>query len=270
MRPSDILRPRNRGLLLDLVVFILNLALMGILTRVSINFVQQAETDRTAEFAIGLYFAVLFLLQPVGPVLRRWSAHREKGAFDVGSAEAIGCLLIWFMFFYLIMMILVAGTATILMSEAVFNKGPAAETAGTLSFLAGVVISVFSVVCVYRYFLPPKKAPAFAFLASPAAATVGEISMILNVILLQLLWNCITVSQGFWGVLISTPLGKSGSITDIAGRFIVIGVLALLVYLPPRIFFLVNDRNRKLAWLTMFLANLPLIVRAVFATRSSG
>jgi hypothetical protein len=59
---------------------------------------------------------------------------------------------------------------------------------------------------------------------------------------------------------------KPGSVTDILGRFIVIGSLALLVYFPARIFYLAVDKRRKITWLTMLLANLPLIVRAVFAS----
>jgi hypothetical protein len=59
-------------------------------------------------------------------------------------------------------------------------------------------------------------------------------------------------------------LRKSGSFTDILGRFIVISFLALLVYSPGRLFYLVEDKNRKITWMPLLLANLPLIVRAVF------
>jgi hypothetical protein len=65
--------------------------------------------------------------------------------------------------------------------------------------------------------------------------------------------------------MLSTPLGRPGSFTDILGRFIVIGTLALLVYFPGRIFYLVEDRRRKVAWVTMLLANLPILLRAVFS-----
>jgi hypothetical protein len=76
-----------------------------------------------------------------------------------------------------------------------------------------------------------------------------------------------TASASFWETLTGTPLGEPGSFTDLLGRFIIIGALALLVYFPGRIFYLVEDRRRKITWLTMLLANLPLIVRAVFASR---
>jgi hypothetical protein len=38
----------------------------------------------------------------------------------------------------------------------------------------------------------------------------------------------------------------------------------MLVYLPPRIFYLVEDINRPGAWLTMLLANSPTILRVLF------
>ena len=93
--------------------------------------------------------------------------------------------------------------------------------------------------------------------------------MFLNVICLQILWNCLTAATSFWQHMISTPLGNPGSFTDILGRFIVIGTLALLVYFPARIFYLAEDKNRKITWLTMLLANSPLILRAIVASRRS-
>jgi hypothetical protein len=63
----------------------------------------------------------------------------------------------------------------------------------------------------------------------------------------------------------STPLGKSGSFTDVLGRLIVISALAALVYFPARIFYLVEDRHLKLTSLMMLVANLPLILGVVFA-----
>jgi len=38
----------------------------------------------------------------------------------------------------------------------------------------------------------------------------------------------------------------------------------ILVYLPPRILYLVEDYRRPLTWLTIILANLPIIVHFLF------
>ena len=111
----------------------------------------------------------------------------------------------------------------------------------------------------------PKKPPRWKFLTTHQAAVLGDICMFLNVISLQILWNNLTTAESFWQQTLSTPLGRPGSPTDVLGRFIVIGVLALLVYFPGRIFYLAEDRGRKIAWITILLANLPLLLRAVFS-----
>lgn len=257
-----LLEPRNRGILLDLVVFAVNLILMGILTRLSRNLVDEAEHDVLAKAAVGVYFAGLFFLQPLGPVFKRWSFHQQHYKFD--SDSLLSCLLLGLMFFYLIMMLLISSTATIILTEVLFEQGSPASEIGPVLILGGLAWSIVNVVLIYRYFLKPKQ-PRWKFLTTPAAAMLGDIFMFINVICLQVLWNCLTTATSFWSNLTSTPLGRPGSFTDILGRFIVIGTLALLVYFPGRIFYLVEDRRRKITWFTMVLANLPLLLRAVFA-----
>jgi len=255
---------RNRGILLDIVVFCVNLVLMGILTRLSMSLVRQADEDASAKLLIGLFFAGLFFLQPLGPILKRWSFH-QTSRFDSNSTG--GCLLFWFMFCYIVMMLVISGTAVIILTEAIFEQGSAtAANVGPALVMVGFVLSIVNVVFIYRYFWRPKKEPRWKFLTTPQAALLGDLFMFLNVICLQLLWNCLTSAPSFWELMTSTPLGKPGSFTDILGRFILIGSLALLVYFPGRIFYLVEDKRRKITWLTMLLANLPLIVRAVFAS----
>jgi len=224
--------------------------------------VDEAETDILAKAAIGVYFAGLFFLQPLGPVLKRWSFHQQH-KFE--SESVAGCMLLGLMFFYLIMMLLISSAATIILSEVLFEPGSPGSQIGPVLILGGLAWSIVNVVLIYRYFVRPKKPPRWNFLTTPAAAILGDIFMFVNVIALQVLWNSLTAATSFWSNLTGTPLGRPGSFTDILGRFIVIGTLALLVYFPGRIFYLVEDRRRKIIWLTMLLANLPLLLRAVFA-----
>jgi hypothetical protein len=254
--------PRNRGILLDIFVFLVNLILMSLLTRLSMNLVDEAETDTLAKAAVGVYFAGLFCLQPLGPVFKRWSFHQQH-KFDTDSVA--GCLLSGLMFFYLVMMLLISSTATIILTEVLFEPGSPASQIGPILVLGGLAWSIVNVVLIYRYFVRPKKPPRWSFLTTPAAGILGDIFMFTNMIALQVLWNSLTAATSFWSNLTSTPLGRPGSFTDILGRFIVIGTLALLVYFPGRIYYLVEDRRRKIIWLTMLLANLPLLLRAVFA-----
>jgi hypothetical protein len=263
---SQLFTQKNRGILLDVFTFLVNLTLMRILTVFSVHVAHQAEEDVSAKIAVGLFFAGVFFLQPLGPILKRRSFHQRHESFDLSTTGNAGCLLAWFMIFYLVMMMLTSAAASMLLSEALFEKSPAGANVGVISFLGGFALSVVNAVSIFRYFIKPSKEPRLRFLTTPQSALLGDILMFLNVICLQILWNSLTASSFFWELLTTTPLGRPGSITDILGRLIIIGVLALLVYFPARIFYLVEDRRRKITLLTMLLANLPLILRAAFAS----
>ena len=258
----QLFEPRNRGILLDLIVFVLNLSFMIYLTRLSKVLVNQAEEDVWAKTFVGLFFAGVFFLQPVGPVLKRWSAHQEG---EIDATSTVGCLLFWFMFCYLVMMLLVSATAIIMLTEVIFEPGPTGSDVGTILILISVLWSIVNTIFIYRYFVKPKKQPKWHFLTTHSAVVMGDVFMFLNVICLQILWNNLTSAESFWQNMLSTPLGRPGGLTDILGRFIVIGTLALLVYFPGRLFYLVQERGRRIVWFTMLLANLPLLLRAAFS-----
>ncbi|HEY0383568.1 MAG TPA: hypothetical protein VGC72_15365 [Candidatus Elarobacter sp.] len=252
------LAPNNRGIALDLVVFVVNLLLLRALGMVAHHVVHGAVEDVRAKLAIGLFFAGLILIQPVGPVLKRWSFHRRH-AFSTESGA--GCLLFWFMFVYVAMMFVLCGVAAVVLGE-VFSAGADASVAFAL---AGFAWSIVSVVLVYRYFVRPQKPPRWTFLTTPAAERLGDTCIYLNAIGLQILWGGATASAPFTEIVTQTPLGRPGSVTDVIGRLVATAACAALLYFPARIFYLVEDKHRALTWATILLANLPLILRIAFA-----
>ncbi|MEO6391236.1 MAG: hypothetical protein ABIP75_05235 [Pyrinomonadaceae bacterium] len=258
-----IMAPRRRGLMLDIAVFVFSLTLFHLLGRISRSFLDQAETDGTAKLLIGLFFVGLLLLQPWGPLLKRRSFHARHPGFGTGPENLAGCWIAVLVFCYLIMMMIVAGAASTMVTEVVLSGG---ETIGVLGFFAGLACAIVNVGFFVRFFLPPKKLSRWAFLNSTRAEGIGDISIFLNVIMLQIVWGAVMSSAIFWEVVIKTPLGPPNSLTAILGRFIVIGGVALMVYIPPRVFFLIEQKHRRIAWLTMTIANLPIILRALFAT----
>lgn len=260
---GKVLAPRNRGVVLDLAVFLAGLFLVRALVILASGVVQAARDDVRAKLAVGLFFAVLVLIQPLGPVLKRWSFH-QRNTFDTESGA--GCLLFWFMFAYLAVMLVLCGTAAVVLGEVLTNGGGGAnENVGVGLILAGAVWSVISVVLVYRYFVTPKKAPRWTFLTTPAAEHLGDAFIFLNAIGFQILWSSVTASGTFREAVTTTPLGRPGSITDLLGRLAVIVACAVLLYLPARIFYLAEDKHLALTSATILLANLPLIVRVAFA-----
>jgi len=255
---GKMMAPHNRGVVLDLVVFAVNLLLIRALVIPANTLVHAAREDVGAKLMIGLFFAALVFIQPAGPVLKRWSFH-QRNTFSADSSA--GCLLFWFMFAYLAMMFALCGVAAVVLGE-VFSTGP---DMGVVLVLAGFVWSIVSVVFVYRYFVPPKKPPRWTFLTTPAAEHLGDVFIYLNVIGFQILWAGVTASGPFRELVTGTPLGRPDSLTDVVGRLVATAACALLLYLPARIFYLVEDRHRALAAATMLLANLPLILSIVFA-----
>ena len=76
--------------------------------------------------------------------------------------------------------------------------------------------------------------------------------------------------QVLWNVAISSPFGGVSGFEDFAGRAFFLFFAALLVYFPPRIFYLAEGSNRPTAWLTIFLANSPVIMRVLFGINLAG
>jgi hypothetical protein len=125
------------------------------------------------------------------------------------------------------------------------------------SFVACVVQTFL----VYRYFSPPKKAPRASFLRGPASEQVGDLCLFVNMILFQIFWN-IAVSQ--------FPFQRATSVGEFAINLFVLIFFALLIYFPPRIFYLAEDIKRRTTWLTILLANSPTILRALFGDNSTS
>jgi hypothetical protein len=266
MKPdlSQLFAKRNRGILLDVVVFVINLLLLRVVVKLSLGLAHDAETSAFAKLLVGLYFAGLFFLQPVGPILKRWSFHQRT---NFNSNSSAGCLLFWFMVPYIVVMLCISGAASIVLSEVIFEPGSPWADAGIVAILCGFVLAFVNAAVVYRYFLKPKKEPRWKFLMTPQAEMLGDVVMFINVICFQILWGCLTASAIFWESMNTTVHGKApGFFAGTFLRLLTVGALALLVYFPPRIFYLAIDGRRKITWLTILLANLPLIVGVVFFT----
>jgi len=103
------------------------------------------------------------------------------------------------MFVYLVMMLIISGAASILISEVIFEQGSVGADLGVLAVLAGFVWSIVSVIVIYRYFLRPKKKPRWKFLTTPKAEQLGDVCMFLNVICLQILWSSLDCEREFSG-----------------------------------------------------------------------
>lgn len=260
---KNIFAKHNRGILLDVLVFVLQLILIRLLTRYFIELIHRASAaDTLAKIALGLFFSGTFILPAAGAVLKRWHFHqrtrwRKQAAAPLGDGLA-GCL--FHPVIYFVVSLCLSLAAGVILCGLIFGEDFATRASFFLSLVFGVLaLSLVQTILVYRYFTPPKKAPSGAFWRDPRSELLGDICIYLNMVLFQIVW----------GLLTSFPAARVSGFEDFAGRLFVLGFLALLLYFPPRIFYLADDIDRPAAWGTILLANAPTLLRILFGVEIS-
>lgn len=257
---SQLFTRANRGLLLDLFIFVANLFLLRLLTGLFIDLFREVSVeDPTAKLALGCTFLAMWILPALGAVLKRWRFHQRLNAQGktVASEETnlAGCLFNPIFYFCLNLVItafVLTGLGDFLFGKALLNNGALFVPVIVL----GLVLTIVQTYLIYAYFIPPKNPPRARFLLTPQSEMLGDLCLFLNMILFQLMWNMLTFAG----------LGHPGSFLEFAGRLFFLCFIALLIYFPPRMFYLAEDINRPRTWLTMLLANSPVIVRVLVGT----
>lgn len=256
---ANLFAKTNRGLLLDVFVFVLNVFLMRLLTRQFIDLFSQVSAENpTAKLALGLTFLAMWILPAAGAVLKRWHFHQRLESRDITEETGLaGCLFNPIFYFCLNLVI----TSVIVASLGEFFVGRRGLDTATVFIpliFSGLILTIVQTYLIYRYFSRPKKPPKSEFLRSPQSETLGDICLFLNMILFQVFWNMLTFAD----------LGHPSSVLEFGGRLFFLCFIALLIYFPPRMFYLAEDITRPRTWLTMLLANSPVIVRVLIGTGS--
>lgn len=255
-----LLKRANRGLLLDIVVFLANVFLMRMLSEQFFRLLKRASADHfDAQFALFLGGVALFVLPPVGATLKRWHFHKrltEQGKESRVMEDLGGCLFNPIFYFCLTVVIFSAINAYIM--QLVFKRSEPSAGIFVGSIFLGLALMIAHTVLVYRFFSPPKKPPTSEFLLSPRSETIGDICIFVNMLLLQLVWN----------ILGLVPFGPISSLMDLGGRLFLVSFLALLIYFPPRMFYLAEDIKLPRTWAMILLANLPLVIRVLLGSGS--
>jgi len=251
----------NRGLLLDIVVFILNIFLMRFLTAQFIDLFNQVSAENPlAKLILGLTLAAMWILPAAGAVLKRWHYHQRRNALTLDSMDLKlgGCLFNPLFYFCLNLVI----SSAVLASLGDFFFGRRGMDSGPVFvpiIFAILILTIVQTFLIYRYFSPPKKPPKWDLLRTPQSETLGDICLFLNMILFQVFWNMLTFAD----------LGHPSGVVEFLGRLFFLCFIALLIYFPPRMFYLAEDIHRRRTWLTMLLANSPVIIRVLIGTSSN-
>ena len=258
-RISALLKPKNRGLLLDVVVFVLNLLVMRTLGRYFLDMVHAAsDDDRFAQLSLFVFLVSLLVLPPAGAVLKRWHFHQRLKGRDYKETALAGCLFNPLFYICLIFLIFAAANAFVLQYMSPEGFGDPGPGIFVSSMFIGIALVIVHVWLVYRYFSPPKEPPTSKFLLSPASDLVGDICIFTNMIFMQIVWNTLS----------DFDLPHPADITEFVGRFFVLCFIALLIYFPPRMLYLAEDIDKRRTWLIMLLANSPVILRVLIGTYS--
>ena len=257
--PLKILAEENRGVLLDIVVFFLNLLLMQWLTHYVVELFRLADAgEPLAQFSLSIGCVAMWVLPAAGSVLKRWHFHRrlkaEGKTFDLDS-KLSGCLFNPIFYFCLNLVLLSAiltGVGGFLFGDRLLQNGAVFVPL----IIGGMICTIVQTFLIYRYFFPPKKPPRHHWLQHPESEIVGDVCIFLNMILFQIVWNLLTFAD----------LGRPSGPAEFIGRLFFLSFIALLIYFPPRMFYLAEDMHRSRTWVTMLLANSPVIVKILIGT----
>jgi hypothetical protein len=242
----------NRGLLLDLVVFAVNVAGMALLVGRFQDVMRRAAADDPDAMLVLFGCAVaLFVLAPLGATLKRWHYHQWGGTAHAGGVpdHLGGCLFNPILYFCLAAVIFATVNAFVM--QQVYGRREPSGAVFVTSILLGLALIIAHTVLVYRYFSPPKRPPRSAFMRGQTSAILGDACLFANMLLFQVIWNTLS----FAGV------GRPAGVVDAVARLGLFCFLALLLYFPPRMFYLADDIRLPRTWLTMLLANAPVILR---------
>jgi len=250
---------RNRGQLLDVIVFVANLFLMRALVGYFLDVAGAAgEGDELAQLAMFAFCVSMFVLPPAGAVLKRWHFHQRRKQFDLFESTLSGCL--FNPIFYFCLTVLMFSMINAFVLQFYFNKRDPGPGIFVSSIFIGFGLMIGHTYLVYRYFTPPKKPPESEFLRSPASELLGDIFLFVNMINFQIVWNLLAFAG------LPHPTGPF----DVLGRILVLCFIALLIYFPPRMFYLAEDIDKKRTWLFILLANSPVIFRVVVGVDTSA
>jgi hypothetical protein len=245
----------NRGILLDVIVFLVNVVLMTVLSRQLRNLFKEANSaDSLAQAAVVVFCVSLAFLQPVGAILKRRRAHERKP--DLNHVP-LGCVFIPAYFLAQLVFLIGAGGQIV---DLFMGKGQASGTADyfglppgvfALLFLGIPALAALNTFVFYFYFQTPAHKPIIKFLDTPRAEVFGDLCLFLNMI----------GYQTFWGLLMAD---LPHDYPTISGRLAMFAFAAVLIYFPPRLFYLAEDGKRPIVWATMLLANSPVLLRILF------
>jgi hypothetical protein len=190
----------------------------------------------------------LLVLAPAGATLKRWHVYQRK---NDGQSDPTGSCLFNPIFYLCLMFVVYAAVQAYIFQRMYGHSEPDGDVFMG-SICGGILVCIVHTWLVYRYFSPPSKPPRLAFLRNPISGRIGDV----------LIFAKATIFQLFWNLFVDIGFPRVSSVGEALSRVPILIFMALLLYFPPRIFYLARDRKSS-DWLWMLFANLPTILRFV-------
>jgi len=236
-----------RGLLFDLLVFLVNVFLIRFLTRrigglLSLTFLK--DDPQAGRILLAIISAAL-IAQIIGAWLKRRPLQERLLAQHHEIPNAFSLILI---LHFALTLVTAAGIVALLPFE----------TAGGVTVLI-FFLSMVPTAFVWRAMTPYKKTPTADWRNSPVVETVADFFLFANMIVNLTIWNTLTAGSNL-------PVTGVGDLFSRALGFIILSPVVLLFYLPPRLLFLVEDYKYRATWVSMTLAIAPVAYRVIFGS----
>lgn len=256
--PTLVVSGRNKGIILDVVVFILNLALMSDVSGRLNDFIGVGRDRPNDARAMGImagFCALACVLPATGAFLKYVSGSQKHTPHFYRKTWAK-------QFFSMMTIILIFQ----FLSQAVFlfagynyegrllAQLPDSGSLGVLLKIMLPILAIFILInpIVVRLNFVKNRRHYLSGFARDGVEFIGDAVLFLNMILFQI----------FWGIFMADLTQDWGGLLE---RVLALAITSLLLYLPPRLIYLADDGHRSIVWVTMILANLPIIIRIIIA-----
>ncbi len=270
MTPPPILKLKifareHRGSLADIVVFVVQLLLMRVLVGRFTELVMLSSGDVLAKTILAGFLLALCFLQPIGVLLTRYRMSEASDAQRKDYEKLIddgGC-------YYLVGQLILMGTAVNFVFS-IFGQQHFFDTVCFLELVLALALAGLNLWIISLFGTKPNHHLIKRILGSVQSEILGDMALILNLVLWQVLWGYLmfgyTTAESapeevLWLWAFTPALG-----TNRTSKFALFILSFTIFYISPRLIYMLRDGRRRLAWLTMLLANLPVLYRLYFGT----
>lgn len=255
--PTIVVSGRNRGIVLDCIVFCVNLFLMSDLsTRLNdeIGIGPGRANDAQALGIMAGYCLLACTLPATGAFLKYISGsqkHTPHFYRKTWGKQFNSMMIIVLIFQFLSQVVFfIAGYVYQTKLYAIMQGGGLSLALKILIPLS-ILFIIANPILVRMNFVKNRLTLLSGFTRG-LVEFIADICLFANMILFQI----------FWGIFMADLTQDWGGILE---RVLALAITSLLLYFPPRFIYLAEDGHRPIAWLTMLLANTPIIIRIIIA-----